>query len=237
MDWIALSPRTDEADRQPARQQRVAGIGIARQLAILFGDDERPARCHDPPDLGERLLGRSRLDVVRRGPMAHMVTVDRGNRLGIVATFGPTIPRLTDDSKPPPTRPLESHTAEATGGHLRLDLGARGAGPHQRLDRRLDLQHAESAVGIRAEHEAVRSRVGVFDVSHMGEVEVSGPELHHGVDAPAGEAQAAKRPLNVVVIVADVGWQIVQAVILGVVLFRTDLKLSLMLIVFLYHNS
>ncbi|HVF78426.1 MAG TPA: glycine cleavage system aminomethyltransferase GcvT [Solirubrobacteraceae bacterium] len=30
--------------------------------------------------------------------------------------------------------------------------------------------------GIRAEHEAVRNRVGVFDVSHMGEVEISGPD-------------------------------------------------------------
>src|SRR5919108_4045894 len=29
--------------------------------------------------------------------------------------------------------------------------------------------------GIRAEHMAVRERVGVFDVSHMGEVETSGP--------------------------------------------------------------
>ena len=29
--------------------------------------------------------------------------------------------------------------------------------------------------GIRAEHEAVRSRAGVFDVSHMGQVETSGP--------------------------------------------------------------
>jgi aminomethyltransferase len=30
--------------------------------------------------------------------------------------------------------------------------------------------------GIRAEHLAVRERVGVFDVSHMGEVETSGPD-------------------------------------------------------------
>ena len=38
---------------------------------------------------------------------------------------------------------------------------------------------------------------------------------------------------QLVVIVTEVGWQIVQAVILGVVLFRTDLKLSLILLVFL----
>jgi aminomethyltransferase len=31
-------------------------------------------------------------------------------------------------------------------------------------------------VGIREEHGAVRERVGVFDVSHMGEIETSGPE-------------------------------------------------------------
>jgi len=30
--------------------------------------------------------------------------------------------------------------------------------------------------GIRAEHEAVRERAGVFDVSHMGEVETTGPD-------------------------------------------------------------
>ncbi|MBW3609198.1 MAG: glycine cleavage system aminomethyltransferase GcvT [Actinobacteria bacterium] len=30
--------------------------------------------------------------------------------------------------------------------------------------------------GIRAEHEAVRDRAGVFDVSHMGEVQCSGPD-------------------------------------------------------------
>src|SRR3954471_17424150 len=30
--------------------------------------------------------------------------------------------------------------------------------------------------GIRSEHTAVRERVGIFDVSHMGEIETSGPE-------------------------------------------------------------
>ena len=37
----------------------------------------------------------------------------------------------------------------------------------------MPVQYAD---GIRAEHEAVRNAVGVFDVSHMGEVEVSGPD-------------------------------------------------------------
>jgi aminomethyltransferase len=32
------------------------------------------------------------------------------------------------------------------------------------------------AGGIRAEHEAVRTRAGVFDVSHMGEIETCGPQ-------------------------------------------------------------
>ena len=32
------------------------------------------------------------------------------------------------------------------------------------------------ATGIRSEHDAVRDRVGVFDVSHMGEIEVCGPD-------------------------------------------------------------
>src|SRR5688500_1192529 len=30
--------------------------------------------------------------------------------------------------------------------------------------------------GILAEHQAVRSRAGLFDVSHMGEIEVRGPQ-------------------------------------------------------------
>src|SRR5215211_4374401 len=30
--------------------------------------------------------------------------------------------------------------------------------------------------GIREEHTAVRERVGIFDVSHMGEIETSGPQ-------------------------------------------------------------
>src|SRR3954467_549831 len=30
--------------------------------------------------------------------------------------------------------------------------------------------------GIRAEHVAVRTKVGVFDVSHMGEIETRGPD-------------------------------------------------------------
>src|SRR4051794_19473382 len=33
-----------------------------------------------------------------------------------------------------------------------------------------------SYAGIRAEHQAVRERAGVFDVSHMGEIETSGPD-------------------------------------------------------------
>ena len=37
----------------------------------------------------------------------------------------------------------------------------------------MPVQYAD---GIRAEHEAVRSAVGVFDVSHMGEVETTGPD-------------------------------------------------------------
>ena len=37
----------------------------------------------------------------------------------------------------------------------------------------MPVQYAD---GVRAEHEAVRSAIGVFDVSHMGEVETSGSE-------------------------------------------------------------
>ena len=37
----------------------------------------------------------------------------------------------------------------------------------------MPIQYTE---GIRAEHEAVRTRAGVFDVSHMGEVQTSGPD-------------------------------------------------------------
>ncbi len=37
-------------------------------------------------------------------------------------------------------------------------------------------------VGIKKEHEAVRNRAGLFDVSHMGELELSGPEALAAVD-------------------------------------------------------
>jgi aminomethyltransferase len=37
----------------------------------------------------------------------------------------------------------------------------------------MPIQYAD---GIRAEHEAVRGKVGIFDVSHMGEVEAFGPD-------------------------------------------------------------
>jgi aminomethyltransferase len=37
----------------------------------------------------------------------------------------------------------------------------------------MPVQYAD---GIRAEHEAVRTRAGVFDVSHMGEIETCGPQ-------------------------------------------------------------
>ena len=30
--------------------------------------------------------------------------------------------------------------------------------------------------GVREEHEAVRGRAGIFDVSHMGEIETQGPQ-------------------------------------------------------------
>src|SRR3954454_14451376 len=32
--------------------------------------------------------------------------------------------------------------------------------------------------GIRAEHIAVRTGAGIFDVSHMGEIETAGPDAH-----------------------------------------------------------
>src|SRR5215210_4071954 len=35
--------------------------------------------------------------------------------------------------------------------------------------------------GIKAEHEAVRTRVGLFDVSHMGEVVFKGPQAEEAV--------------------------------------------------------
>jgi aminomethyltransferase len=61
----------------------------------------------------------------------------------------------------------------------------------------MPVQYAD---GIRAEHEAVRSHAGVFDVSHMGEVETSGPQaqefLQHALSndvrrIPEGGAQYA----------------------------------------------
>ena len=39
--------------------------------------------------------------------------------------------------------------------------------------------------GIREEHVAVRERAGVFDVSHMGEIETRGPQARGAAAAPA----------------------------------------------------
>ncbi len=57
---------------------------------------------------------------------------------------------------------------------------------HQRLGGRL-VEFAGYAMpvqydGILAEHERVRTRVGLFDVSHMGEVRVTGPEALEAVN-------------------------------------------------------
>lgn len=46
-----------------------------------------------------------------------------GDRLGIVATFGPTIPLLKEDIEATAGRTLEIHTAEATGGLEALEGG------------------------------------------------------------------------------------------------------------------
>jgi aminomethyltransferase len=48
--------------------------------------------------------------------------------------------------------------------------GRREAGPVRRLG------DAVQYAGIREEHMAVRENVGVFDVSHMGQIETRGPE-------------------------------------------------------------
>jgi aminomethyltransferase len=48
--------------------------------------------------------------------------------------------------------------------------------------------------GIAAEHRAVRDRVGVFDVSHMGEFEVSGPDRNAFVQRVTPNDVGALRP-------------------------------------------
>src|SRR2546428_11654792 len=48
--------------------------------------------------------------------------------------------------------------------------------------------------GITAEHKAVREAGGVFDVSHMGEVEVTGPDRHAFVQRVTCNGVGALRP-------------------------------------------
>src|SRR5256886_9142543 len=48
--------------------------------------------------------------------------------------------------------------------------------------------------GIAAEHRAVRERVGVFDVSHMGEFEVTGPDRNAFVQQITCNDVGALRP-------------------------------------------
>ncbi|MGH7538596.1 MAG: glycine cleavage system aminomethyltransferase GcvT [Gemmatimonadales bacterium] len=50
------------------------------------------------------------------------------------------------------------------------------------------------SAGITAEHKAVRERVGVFDVSHMGEFEVTGPDRNAFVQRVTCNDVAALRP-------------------------------------------
>ena len=53
--------------------------------------------------------------------------------------------------------------------------------------------------GIRAEHLAVRERAGVFDVSHMGEIETSGPDaeafLQRVLSNDVDQARRRRRPV------------------------------------------
>src|SRR5438309_10511732 len=48
--------------------------------------------------------------------------------------------------------------------------------------------------GIAAEHRAVRERVGVFDVSHMGEFEVTGPDRNAFVQRATCNDVGALKP-------------------------------------------
>src|SRR5260370_42105441 len=48
--------------------------------------------------------------------------------------------------------------------------------------------------GIGAEHRGVRERVGVFDVSHMGEFEVSGPDRNAFVQRVRCNDVGARKP-------------------------------------------
>ena len=59
---------------------------------------------------------------------------------------------------------------------LRTPLHARHAALGARLVPFAGWEMPVQYAGIRAEHEAVRRRAGVFDVSHMGEIETTGPD-------------------------------------------------------------
>src|SRR5688500_1602524 len=45
--------------------------------------------------------------------------------------------------------------------------------------------------GIMAEHQAVRTGTGIFDVSHMGEFEVTGPDRNRSEERRVGKGRAA----------------------------------------------
>ena len=90
----------------------------------------------------------------------------------------------------------DAQTTEPTAAPLQTALVER----HRSLGARLiDFAGWEMPVqyptGILEEHEAVRERVGLFDLSHMGEVWVSGPGARRSARLRAGQrSDPARRP-------------------------------------------
>src|ERR1051325_9714155 len=82
-------------------------------------------------------------------------------------------------SLPPPDNPLDRiniRMSESTGALKATPLNA----VHRKMGAKMvDFGGWDMPVqysGIIEEHHTVRQRVGLFDVSHMGEIEISGPD-------------------------------------------------------------
>src|SRR5687768_1290119 len=90
---------------------------------------------------------------------------------GVAASGGTESPRLYVRR---PRRPLSMTDSAANAALRKTPLHARHVSSNARMVPYAGWEMPVEYSGITAEHLAVRTRAGLFDVSHMGEIEIAG---------------------------------------------------------------